>query len=333
MAFVVDAADWKLDGKSPQEALAAIDRFLSVLGDALDAGTPIWFGEEFNAQPVLGDEILWGLMRSDSPLPLPKEVWDELAVYLTREEFYTLDANQPQGFPGCIDIAVGEGLPTPNKDVAWAHHSVRLGRAVGCVGLWRIGVHQTTSTLDSVPLHWVGGQPSVAEFWRAAIDIEGNSLAVFERIAPRAYPKLHFFGNVLHSADDFVGGYHQNAPELKRHLSILNDVGHWAFTGAPPAEDPDDAPGADDQAPSNQLVQRRFQRQRVDIAPENPNVKQHRRCRVAREVTLSGKVLYCEWHCKLQGHQNRIHVHKPVDESDGKVVVAIFAEHLPLPGG
>jgi hypothetical protein len=151
-------------------------------------------------------------------------------------------------------------------------------------------------------------------------------------LAARAYPELHFFGKVLHQAGDFVGGYHANAPDLKRHLTVLNDYGHWAFTAAPPAQDPTDPPGTAGNQPPDQLVQIRFARKQVDIAPEHANVNSNKTCREAREVTLGGRVLYCEWHCKLQGHQNRIHVHRPVTESNNKLVVAIFAQHLPLPG-
>lgn len=332
MAFVVDGSDWKLDGKSTSQVEAAIERFLGALADAKDAEIPVWFGENFQADPVLGTQIIWELMSPGSPLQLPTELWQELTAYLGQPRHYIDDGRQPQGFPTYVDIAIDDGPTVPNRDVAWAHHSVRNGRAVACIGLWRTGVFSTSSAIATKSLHWVGNSRSVAEFWRDGISFEGNTLVAFERLATRAYPELHFFGNVLHHAGDFVGGYHANAPELKRHLAVLNDYGHWAFTAAPPAQDPTDPPGTTGNQPPDQLVQIRFTRKQVDIAPEHANVKSNKTCREAREVTLGGKVLYCEWHCKLQGHQNRIHVHRPVTESNGKLVVAIFAQHLPLPG-
>lgn len=332
MAFVVDGSDWKLDGKSVAQVQGAIERFLNALGDAKDAKVPVWFGENFQSDPVLGDQILWELMSPDSQLPLPIEVWQELSAYLGQSLLYIDDGEQPQDFPTHLDIAINGEPIVPNWDVAWAHHSVRNGRAVACIGLYRTGVFSTKSAVATESLHWVGNSGSVAEFWREGIDIEGNTHAAFERLATRAYPELHFFGNVLHDAGDFVGGYHANAPALKRHLAVLNDYGHWAFTGAPPAQDPSDPPGTAGNQPPHQLVQTRFARMQVVIAPEHANVKTNKTCREAREVTLGGKVLYCEWHCKLQGHQNRIHVHRPVTESNDKLVVAIFAQHLPLPG-
>jgi hypothetical protein len=332
MAFVVDGSDWKLDGNSAEQVQAAIERFLDALGDAKDAKVPVWFGENFQSDPVLGDQSLWELMSPDSPLPLPIEVWQELSSYLGQPLLYIDDVEQPQDFPTHLDIAINGDPIVANWDVAWAHHSVRNGRAVACIGLYRTGVFSTTSAVATESLHWVGNSRSIAEFWRDGIDIEGNTHGAFERLASRAYPELHFFGNVLHDAGDFVGGYHANAPALKRHLAVLNDYGHWAFTAAPPAQDPNDPPGTAGNQPPHQLVQTRFARMQVVIAPEHANVKSNKTCREAREVKLGGKVLYCEWHCKLQGHQNRIHVHRPVTESNGKLVVAIFAQHLPLPG-
>ena len=332
MAFVVDGSDWKLDGKSAAQVNAAIEQFLDALADAKDAEVPVWFGENFQADPVLGVQILWDLMSPGSPLPLPTELWQELTAYLGQSRNYIDDGEQPQGFPTYVDIAINGGPTVPNRDVAWTHHSVRNGRAVACIGLWRTGVFSTTSAVAPQSLHWVGDSRSVAEFWREGINIEGNTLVAFERLATRAYPKLHFVGNVLQHAGDFVGGYHSNAPNLKRHLAVLNDYGHWAFTSAPPAQDPTEPPGPAGNQPPDQLVQTRFARKQVEIAPEHANVKSNKTCREAREVTLGGKLLYCEWHCKLQSHQNRIHVHRPVSESNDKLVVAIFAQHLPLPG-
>jgi hypothetical protein len=51
------------------------------------------------------------------------------------------------------------------------------------------------------------------------------------------------------------------------------------------------------------------------------------------EVLASeGRTLYCEWHYKFEPHINRAHVHPPIPESGGKMIIAIFRDHLPLPG-
>ena len=68
------------------------------------------------------------------------------------------------------------------------------------------------------------------------------------------------------------------------------------------------------------------------MAPENPDVYLDRRCREARQITIAGRTLFCEWHGKLEPHRNRVHVHPPVRESKDKLIIGIFDEHLPLPG-
>ena len=83
---------------------------------------------------------------------------------------------------------------------------------------------------------------------------------------------------------------------------------------------------------SNQIIGRRFKKWGFDIAPEKPNVREDGRCRRPRERVLEGRTLYCEWHYKFEGHVNRAHIHPPVSESGGKMIIAIFRDHLPLPG-
>ena len=134
MAYVVESADWNLNGKNSKEVLEAIERFLGCLGDAKQAGIPVWFGEEFQHQAVLGHEDLWSLSREDSPLPLPTEVWQELSAYLGQATYYADHEDWPEGFPTFIDIEIEASPPTPNLDVALAHHSIRAGIAMACVG-------------------------------------------------------------------------------------------------------------------------------------------------------------------------------------------------------
>lgn len=332
MAFVVEGADWVLDGKTLADVLDAVDKFLELLQRASDQETTVWFGDDFVIRPMLGNNSIWDLCAEDSAIQLPTEICQELAAHLGRAQFYADEPEWPAGFSEFVDVSIS-GEPTAvNMDVAWAHHSVRSGKAVACVGLWRNGVFDTSAGRSVAKLHWIGQGPAgAANFWQHAIDIEGNSPAAFERFASLAYPRLHFFGKVLQRADDFAGGYHANADVLKRYMKMLDESGHWAFTAAPPAQSRNEPAGPDGPNPSNQLIQRRLALLALDVAPEKPNVYADGKCRAARQIVLDGRTLYCEWHCKLEPHRNRIHLHAPVPESNGKLVIAIFAEHLPLP--
>lgn len=332
MAFVVEGADWVLDGKTQREVFDAIDDFLELLDQASKDDVTVWFGDDFNSRHMLGNRTIWDLFSEDSAICFPPEVCHELTAHLGRARFYSDEPEWPTGFAEGTDVSINGGPMVVNIDVAWAHHSVRLGKAVACVGLWRQGVFTTVVNGETTKLHWIGrGSAATAEFWQHAIDVEGNSLASFGRFAKLAYPRLHFFGDVLHQADRFGGGYHANAGVLKHYLKILDEYGHWVFTAPPPAESRSEPPGPEGSNPSNQLIQRRFVQLKLNVAPEKPNVYANGTCREARQIVLQGKTLYCEWHCKLELHRNRVHLHAPVPESDDKLVIAIFTEHLPLP--
>ncbi|WP_295965326.1 hypothetical protein [uncultured Xanthomonas sp.] len=332
MSFVVEGADWVFQGKTQHEVLDALEDFFDQLDRAAADKVKVWFGEDFNQRPMLGTSSIWDLCAEGSAIQIPPEVCQELAAYLGRALYYVDEPDWPTGFPEDDLISIDSGPETENLDVAWAHHNVRTGKAVACIGLWRKGVYATSTSMGMANLHWLGhGAAGAAEFWQDAIDVEGNSLASFVRLAPRAYPRLYFFGKVLEQADQFGGGYHANSAALKRYLKVLDDAADWVFTAAPPALSRDELAGPQVAKPSNRLIERRFTALTLDVTPENPNVHADRKCREARQVVIAGRTLYCEWHCKLEPHRNRIHLHAPIPESQHKLVVAIFAEHLPLP--
>jgi hypothetical protein len=330
MAFVVDGEDWRFDGLTNATVENLIEQFLDKLSDALESGETIWIGDDLQTRPVLGTRDLWSLRDVDSGISIDEAIWQELATYLSQTPRYADEQEWPPNVDD-IELKIGEHSLVENADVAWAHHSVRAGRAVGCIGLTRSGQIATESIQGTALLHWISDSHSKAVFWRAAIEIEGNSQKDFARLAHLAYPDLFFYDQVLNAADDFSGGYYTNVTALKRYLEALNDHGHWVFTAPPPTISRDDTLSGNQGAPSAQLMQRRFEHLSLDIAPEKPNVYQNSHTRIARQIKLNNKTLYCEWHCKLQPHQNRIHIHAPTPESNDKVVIAIFTTHLPLP--
>jgi hypothetical protein len=75
-------------------------------------------------------------------------------------------------------------------------------------------------------------------------------------------------------------------------------------------------------------IQAAMGRYHVDLSPESPNARASQRLMRQREVSHSGMTLRCEWHAKLERHRNRIHFSTPNDELDGKILIAIFADHL-----
>lgn len=330
MAMVVDGSEWKFDGLSAQEISVAIEQFLSRVHNAFERSETVWIGEDLQVQSVFGEFDLWGLRSTDSPVTLDAEIWEELAAWLGRSSCY-LD----EEWPNNMHEAVNEinGVPViDNSDVAWAHHNVRAGRAVACLSFNRKGIHLTASQAGSANVHWVNDEASVLDFWRSAIVVEGDNHESLRRLAPHAFPSLYIHPEVWTGLHRLSGGYLEHRDEVRRHFAVFDDYGNWAFMCPPPALSPNEAMGPDPLlSPSNQIIERRFLGFNLNIAPEKPNVYLKTSCRQAREITIATRKVYCEWHSKIQAHQNRIHVHPPVEESNGKFIVAIIHEHLELP--
>ena len=330
MAFVVDGSEWKFDGWSSQEITAALEKFLGRVHLALDRSEVVWVGENLQVQPLFGDFDLWGLKAANSPVTLPPEIWEELAAWLGRRNCY-LDGEWPAGMPEAVTEIDGVSV-AENMDVAWAHHNVRGGRAVACLGLNRQGVYVTKSNAGSANVHWVNDEASNLAFWRSAIDVEGDNDVSLRRLASHAFPSLYFHPDVWAGLHRLSGGYLEHRDQVKRHLAVFNDYGSWTFTCPPPALAPNEpTENGPNLQPSNQIIERRFHGFNVVMAPEKPNVYRKNSCRRAREVSVGNKTVYCEWHAKIEAHQNRIHVYPPIEESGGKFIIAIIDSHLELP--
>ncbi|MGQ0565574.1 MAG: hypothetical protein ACT4OK_10955 [Gemmobacter sp.] len=331
MTFIVNGAEWDFNGMDAIDAERLIDRVLEFVYVSVDRGEEVLIGDEFQTRPMHGAFTLWDLFGEESPLHLRRELAQELTAWLLRAQRYADVHEWPIGMEDTM-ISVGGAPTTQNEDLAWVHYCLRSGIPTACVTLGANQVAATTTATGSVDVHFVGDDFGRKHFWRSAITLVGDSLNNLLRYASRAYPDLHFVGNVLSDADHLSGGYLASRHRLRSALAVLDDWGRWVFTHPPPTISPEDTgPVSSDARPSNQIIEHRFARFGLDAAPENPNVRGHRVSREARETELGGRTLYCEWHVKLEPHRNRIHFHAPVPESRGRVVVGMIHEHLPLP--
>ncbi len=330
MAFVVDSSQWEFDGLDAQTITEYIDSFTQSLGRARSRGEIVWIGEDLQSKHVLEELDIWSLREAG--FLIDHDLWQEFAAEIGRLNQYIDLPDWPAGFMDDASISIEGKSKVENFDVAWVHHHVRNGQAMGCIGLTEMGSRETSSSFGTCEVHWVVDAASHRQFWRSAIDLEGPSPAAFKRIAPHAYPNLYFCPGVLNDAETLKGGFHANLGLLRQYLDAFDDHGSWAFTAPPPALSPSEAQGTGPEAPSNQIIERRFMGLGLTVAPEKPNVYLQRNSRLAREVTVNGATLYCEWHGKLQLHQNRIHIHSPVPQSGNLLVIARIAVHLPLPG-
>ena len=116
-----------------------------------------------------------------------------------------------------------------------------MGRAVACLSLLRDTPATTRSNTGDATLHWAQTEPSNKAFWRAAIDLERDTETTLERLAPHAFPDLHFHTGIWGQLRRFGGGYDAVRERLRTYLIALDDYGRWAFTCPPPCLTPGEA--------------------------------------------------------------------------------------------
>lgn len=331
MTFIVNGADWRFDDVTADVVMQALDRFFEFASVSKERGEAIKLGDDFQSRPMRGVFSLWELFSPDAGLDLAGELSQELAAWLGPAQRY-LDDDWPDGVDE-TEITIAGEESVDNVDVAWVHHCVRAGRTAACFTIAEAAKVKTMTSAGAAFVHFVADEASRRQFWREAILFEGNDANSLRRNATHAFPDIWFVDGVLAHLDHLAGGYNASRHLVQKIFAVLDDWGRWIFTFPPPALTPDEPAAPVNQSlPPNQVVVARFTYFRLDAAPENPDVRLDRRCREARETTLAGRTLYCEWHVKLEPHRNRIHIHAPIPESGEKLVVAMIDEHLPLPG-
>lgn len=324
MSFVVYGKDWNFNGLSNDQIIEMVDCVLSFVANSFSVGEEILVGDDFLQLKMIEDLTLW-------ELTLPGEIRQELAAWMSRSPYYAEKNDWPEGIDSS-EIAINGEEPLEDLDLAWVHHSVRNGKSMGCFSFLYNGLLETSSVSGSTKIRFVKSETDRAEFWQDSIVLQGDNKASLLMYAEKAYPNLFFHEAVLNDVDKLGGGYLAIRELVQKFLSILNLHAEWIFCRPPPTVGLNDEVRPDSIGkPSNALVQRRFRGFGAVVAPEKPNVRNDKRCREAREITLNDEVLYCEWHMKLEPHRNRIHIHPPTTESNNKTVVAIIDEHLPLP--
>ena len=149
-------------------------------------------------------------------------------------------------------------------------------------------------------------------FWRSLYFREQVKESLFFDLAEYAFPRL-----VLHPSlkfGHFEGRYVDVRDKVVRILAAVND--HLSTTLEKHAGIPSEVAAA-------------FGAVGVDLSPESPKTRSSHALMTHREVALNGKTYLCEWHAKLEPHRNRIHFSLPAADLGGRIVIGLFAVHLP----
>lgn len=334
MAFVIDSLSWNFNGLDVGHVTEKLEGLLARLDASTERKEEFYFGSNLQQQIVCGDMDLWSFLYSDLMQDLDNSIITELASYLNTGKYYEDEYDiWPHGFPE-YDVYDINGN-TVSLDYSFVHFNNVTGTPFACISLNKTSTIYLLSEQNRSSLFFITNEDEHKIFWRTiALTTLRDTQRNLEMISSHCYPNLYFHKGVWKGIDDFRGGYAAVYDKLQQYLSVLDDYGFWAFKAPPPNINPQDpVPDNIDPllSPTNQLIQNRFSALGITVTPEKPEVKANKNCREAREINIGTKTLYCEWHGKLELHKNRIHIYPPIEESNGKVIIAIFHDHLALP--
>lgn len=331
MRFVLEEASWSWNGTDRDGYVERMETLLDRLDVARERGEGYAASRELLEQKIFGGFSLADLFwSSDSPLSLQREVEERVNALFGSIHYWSDDMEWPSA-----DVQIA-GEPFSFSSAALAHARVATGEATACVplpGRWR-GPLDVAVGGRVEHVHFVVDESSHRAFFREALDVERVDEGGLEALAEHAFPDLCFLPGVWDGVRHFQGGYGRVRDDLHRLLAVLDDHGAWVFTdttGRLSPDEPEPRP-AITKPVTNDVVMARFRGWGLVITPESIEVWNDGKCRRARERSLGGETLYCEWHYKFQPHINRAHIHRPVAASGGRLVAAIFRDHLPLPG-
>ena len=321
--FVLDEWSWAAATGTDTEVLSnAIDQLLERLDVAREREEAVVMHEAYY-ETALGNgvKLYAALFEPDCPVQFDRDLATRFSTVLDRiTEFddsglVEYDAE----FGGSVRFAPG---------VAWAHACCSQGGQVAVLPLplgevprGQVSVAVADTTIE---LFFVTEESEHVGFFRSAILLENADEAMFERLAPSAFPALEWADNVWQGLGDFSRPHIDIRDELIRCLGGLSDHGAACFHEHR-AGDPRDLP--------------LFLSALVGSATsdENGATKRHPPSRRDRTRRHRGTNKVFWWHVKLQPHVDRIHflyepsaVNQPVPDP-GRIVVGLFKDHCILP--
>lgn len=325
MHFVLEESSWTWDGQEQDAFVERIERLLDRLDVARERGEDFAACRALFEQKVHGQdlgEILWGA-------GIAPEVQQRITAHFNMMRYWD-DEEEFLGFEARI---VDAELFSPSA--VYVHARAGQGQLIACLplpGTWS-GPCTVVVADRAELLHFVTDEATHRGFFRSAI-AEKKDVQTAEALAGHAFPDTFFIEGVWREVRDFLGGYNRVREPLLRFLGVFDDHGKWVLTDETGRLTQDEREPSDKRkvGVSNEIIEKRFLAWGLDVAPEKPNVYADGICRRARERTLGGRVLYCELHYKITLPKNRVHIYRPVKESKDRPIVAIFHEHLPLPG-
>lgn len=316
MRFVVDDACWAPAGVAPEALADALESLCDRLDDTRSREETVGVHDTlYELQVTPMTSLTSALFEAEDPLELGRDLRRRLSVLLDKLP----KRGDAEVVSFGVNIAGTRHATAPSVDIARARCARREETACltpatsGRRG--RLAVSPTDAEAPAAMVAFVVDAQDHVNFFREVITIERADEEGFATLAPSAWPGLAFVDGLWRGLRDFSRNYREIRDDLMKHLNALSDHGGRIFALGRARD-----------------IEGQFGSLGVTISPESTETMRDARCRNARTCAFEGESIVCEWHTKIELHQDRIHVHPPTARSDGRVIVGVLHRHLPIPG-
>lgn len=333
--FFVEETSFHLGATSPVELLEQrLQEFIALLEACRAKGEPI-----LRSSDLFEVELFPGLSLSDLLFQRRVDVELDPLVKKTLQIalFRCVERGLPAGPEPDPQVRIGDGDVSKEgaATVAFVHAQLREahGAACLCLGLRadRSGVRSVRDSGGAArPVHFLASSAMLPTFYRSLVELENLDADAFMSNAAHAFPAIAFAPGLSSHCSRFKPRYRDVRPEVTRHLAVLNDHFQDVYREA------EFVP-----VMTSRLL---IVRHDVNATRESDKTRHNAKAMRQRDVSVThlivagqevpvagGRTVRCEWHTKIEDHQNRIHFHPgEAQVAGGRLVVGLFHEHLEI---
>ncbi len=310
--FIIDEQSIDLNGLTNVDGLEIIKKLLDLIEEIILDGHGVCFDDELFTIPLVECRSFWDLCKPDSPVYMPPDIRERAAAaFLRMPRWYEVQASQPIDF----DVRVDGGPLETTASVAWAHQQALDARlkSPACIcakGRRRIGPIPVEMSGRLNEVWFIADATDVEQYFRWLLAKYATTPDDIAELAPSAFRTLMFVDNCFDGIRKMSKACRELAPVIVRHLGVISDDGRRIFSGP------------------WQRVPAEFGALGIDISDENGGTKSNAQARRERRLVINDRELYFWWHCKIERHQDRIHICPDLVGEGGQIVVGIFCLHL-----
>ncbi|MGW8361954.1 hypothetical protein ACWGK1_15455 [Streptomyces wedmorensis] len=309
--FVVDEESLNWRGRADSELRDLIDDFADLLEDLADGRQVALMTHAYSEECWEGVTVADIAYTTDRRVPRDSRV--RLAKLLDKCRLI-----EPQDDDIPQQIRVQEVCKEPSWGVSHALARAAAGRAMAVLTVSFTGGLSGWTTIKhgvdqlEVDIHLLTNPSHLSDFWRGVLSREPVSSEDFFALAENAFPGLLFSEEL--NFHRFKGSYAEVVPWLLRLLGALDDR-----FGAALAEHKGD----------HNKVMAEFSTYGIDISPESPQTRKNETAWNRRLASYGSAQYRCDWHGKRLWNHDRVHFSRPLADCQGRVLIGIFADHLP----